>query len=324
MTRRSLFKRLFGSRSATLIIASAAVILVFYLIKPTYLSGNNLRSVMNAMSLSGMICVGVAVLLICGEVDLAAGAEAMFGGIICGLFLQAGFSIPVSILFALIFGVVAGLINAFLVNVLNLMSFIASIGMSSIYIGVGHYITAGSGVNLSGTFLKLGTSALFNVIPTPFIVTVVLLAVYGFILRYTQIGRAIYMVGGNRTAARLTGINPKKITTAMFINNGVIASIAGVLLASRMHAAKPSAAETGALDAITAAVLGGVSFMGGVGGMGGCFIGILLLNAFVNGLTGVGLPTYYQLVAQGALLIIALSADYFSERARQRRLLGET
>lgn len=278
---------------------------------------------MNAMSLSGMLCVGVAVLLICGEVDLAAGAEAMLGGIVCGLFLQAGFSVPASILFAVIFGVVAGLINSFLVNVLNLMSFIASIGMSSIYIGVGHYITEGSGVNLSGPFLKLGTSALFNVIPTPFIVTVVLLAIYGFILRYTKIGRSIYMVGGNRTAARLTGINPKKITTAMFINNGVIAALAGVLLASRMHAAKPSAAETGALDAITAAVLGGVSFMGGVGGMGGCFIGILLLNAFVNGLTGVGLPTYYQLIAQGALLIIALSADYFSERARQRRLLGD-
>jgi len=322
MRSNSVIRRIFGTKNATLIGAIVIVILFFYLMKPSYLSANNFRSIMNAMSLSGMLCVGVAVLLICGEVDLAAGAEAMFGGIVCGLCLQAGLPIPVSILFALLFGVVAGLINSFLVNVLNLMSFIASIGMSSIYIGVGHFITQGSGVNLSGPFLNIGTTALFNIIPTPFIVTVVLLAIYGFILRYTNIGRTIYMVGGNRTAARLTGINPKKITTAMFINNGVIAALAGVLLASRMHAAKPSAAETGSLDAITAAVLGGVSFMGGVGGMGGCLIGIVLLNAFTNGLTGVGLPTYYQLVAQGVLLIVALSVDYFSERARQRKLLG--
>jgi len=152
---------------------------------------------------------------------------------------------------------------------------------------------------------------------------VVLLLVYGFILRYTNLGRMIYMVGGNRMAARLTGISPKRITTAMFINNGMIASLAGVLLASRMHVANPNAAATGALDAITAAVLGGVSFLGGVGGMGGCFIGIVLMNSFNNGLTGVGLTTNYQLIAQGILLIIALSVDYFSERARLRRLLGD-
>ena len=315
-------KRLFGSKNITLIGAIVVVVLFYYIIKPTYLSANNIRSIMNAMSLSGMLCVGITVLLICGEVDLASGSEAMLGGIVCGLCLQGGMPVYVSILIALAFGVVAGLINALLINVLNLMSFIASIGMSSVYIGLGSFVTEGSGINLSGNFLLLGSTALFNMIPLPFIVMVVLLLVYGFILRYTNLGRTIYMVGGNRMAARLTGINPKKITTAMFINNGIIASLAGVLLASRMHVANPNAAATGALDAITAAVLGGVSFVGGVGGMGGCFIGIVLMNSFTNGLTGVGLTTNYQLIAQGILLIIALSFDYFGERARQRRLLG--
>ena len=315
-------KRIFGSKNITLIGAIVVVVLFYYLIKPTYLSGNNIRSIMNAMSLSGMLCVGITVLLICGEVDLASGSEAMLGGIVCGLCLQAGLPVVVSILVAVAFGVVAGLINALLINVLNLMSFIASIGMSSVYIGLGAFMTEGSGVNLSGNILLLGSTALFNTIPLPFVVMLVLLIVYGFILRYTNLGRTIYMVGGNRMAARLTGINPKRITTAMFINNGVIASLAGVLLASRMHVANPNAASTGALDAITAAVLGGVSFVGGVGGMGGCFIGIVLMNAFTNGLTGVGLTTNYQLIAQGILLIIALSVDFFGEQARQRKLLG--
>jgi len=324
MKKESALIRILRSKSSTLLGAIVVIILFFYILNPAYLSGNNIRSMMNAMSLSGMLCVGVAVLLICGEVDLATGAEAMFGGIVCGMCLDAGMPIVVSILFALAFGALAGLINALLINVLNLMSFIASIGMSSVYTGLALYLTAGVGVNVSGRFLVLGTTALFGVIPTPFIVMIGLMCIYGFILRYTNIGRTAYMVGGNRAAARLTGINPKKVTTIMFINNGMIAALAGVLLASRMHAARPSAAASGALDAITASVLGGVSFAGGVGGMGGCLIGLLLMNTFVNGLIGAGLSTYYQLVAQGVLLMIALSVDYFNERARQRRLLAES
>ena len=320
MKQESALKRVFGTKSATLVCIIIVIIVFFWIMKPAYLSSGNLRTMMNAISLSGMLSIGIAALLICGEVDLATGAEAMFGGITCALCLQAGLSIPVSILIAIAFGALAGLINSLLVNVLNLMSFIASIGMASVYTGIAAYITGAKGVGLSGAFLKLGTSALFNVIPTPFFVMLVFMAIYAFALKHTNIGRTIYMVGGNRTAARLAGINPKKVTTIMFINNGIIASIAGVLLASRMHTAQVSAAATGALDAITAAVLGGVSFTGGVGGMGGCLVGLILINTFVNGLISIGLSTYWQLVAQGILLVIALSFDYFNERARQRRL----
>ncbi len=322
MNRESALKRILRSKNITLLIAIVVIILFFYLMKPAYLSGNNIRSMMNAMSLSGMISVGIAMLLICGEVDLASGAEAMFGGVICAICLRAGMPIPVAILFALVYGALAGLINAFLVNVMNLMSFIASIGMSSVYTGLAYYLTDAKGISVSGEFLKLGTTALFGVIPTPFVITLALIVIYAFILRSTDFGRKIYMVGGNRTAARLTGINPKRITTLVFVNNGVIAALAGVCLTARMHVAHPAAAASGALDAIAASVLGGISFAGGVGGMGGCLIGLVLLNAFLNGLTGMSLPTYYHFIAQGALLIIALSADYFSANARLRGLTG--
>jgi ribose/xylose/arabinose/galactoside ABC-type transport system permease subunit len=288
-----------------------------------YLSGNNIRSMMNTMSLSGMLSVGMTVLLIGGEIDLAAGAEAMFGGVVCAICLRAGMSIPVSVLFALGYGALAGLINAFLVNVINLMSFIASIGMSAIYSGIAFFLTDAKGINVSGAFRDLGTSALFDVIPTPFIIMIALFVIYAFVLKYTDFGRKVYMVGGNRAAARLAGINSKTVTTVMFVNNGVIAALAGVCLTARMHGANPSAAASGALDAITASVLGGVSFMGGVGGMGGSLIGLVLLNVFVNGLTGINLPTYYRLIAEGVLLIVALGMDYFSARARAKSLESE-
>jgi ribose transport system permease protein len=319
MKRENALGRAFRAKNATLMLAVVVIVLFFYTMESEYLSGNNIRSIMNAMSLSGMLSVGTTILLIGGEIDLAVGAEAMFGGVVCAICLRAGMPIPAAVFFALAFGAFAGLVNAFLVNVLNLMSFIASIGMSAVYTGLAYYLTDAKGIGVNAAFQKLGTTATAGVIPTPFIIMIAFVAIYAFVLKYTDFGRKVYMVGGNRAAARLAGINPKRITTIMFINNGVIAAIAGVCLTSRMHVASPSAAASGALDAITASVLGGVSFTGGVGGMGGCLIGLTLLNVFVNGLTGVSLPTYYRLIAEGVLLIVALSVDYFSVRARARR-----
>jgi ribose transport system permease protein len=136
----------------------------------------------------------------------------------------------------------------------------------------------------------------------------------------TRFGRRMYMAGGNPNAARLAGINPKRITTTLYINNSVIACLAGSLMAARMHMGSPSAIAGSDLDAITAAVLGGVSFMGGGGNMVGVFIGLLLLNSFKNGLVVVGLDSYYQVVASGLLLIAALTLDFFREKSRIKNL----
>jgi ribose transport system permease protein len=121
-------------------------------------------------------------------------------------------------------------------------------------------------------------------------------------------------------AARLAGINPKRITTALYINNSIISCIAGILMSARMHMGSPSAIAGSDLDAITAAVLGGVSFMGGGGNMVGVFIGLVLLNSFKNGLVVVGLDSYYQVIASGLLLIAALTLDFFREKSRIKNL----
>lgn len=130
------------------------------------------------------------------------------------------------------------------------------------------------------------------------------------------------MCGGNRAAARLCGINRKKITTILFINNGAICALADAVLAARMHNAS-QAASTGNMDAITAAVLGGVAFRGGQGNMFGCFIGLALMTVFNSGLTASGLPAYWQIVVQGLLLIVALVVDFFNERSRKKALEEE-
>ena len=315
------FKRVFRNKNSILVIVTLVVMLMFGFLNRNYLRLENIKNIMNSMSYTGTVCVGMVLLLIAGEVDLAAGAEACFGGVFAALTIGAGIPWPFGVVAAVIFGMIAGCINAFFVNKLNLMGFIATIGIMNVYNGLIRVATSSQNLPISNqSFYKLGTLAIFDTIPLPFLIMLVLMIVYGCILTFTTFGRSIYLVGGNRRAARLCGIDHKKTTTILYINNGALAGLAGAVLASRMHSASPASGDTVALDAITAVVLGGVSFVGGVGNMTGCFIGILLLTAFKAGLTATGLQSYWQIIAQGALLIVALSVDFFSENARLRAL----
>ncbi|MDR1590062.1 MAG: ABC transporter permease [Oscillospiraceae bacterium] len=322
MENMSAAKRLLRSKLFSLAAVTAVVVLIFYLIRRSYLGVDNIRGILNSMSLSGTIGVGMACLLIGGGVDLAAGAEGCFGGVMVALLIsKAGAPWPVALVAVILIGAAIGAFNAFLINVLNFMGFIATIGVSSMLQGIINIITKARNISISDRgFWSIGTVAVANLFTLPFMIMAALVVVYGIILSRTRFGRTVYMCGGNRRAARLSGLNPKKISTILYINCGALASLGGAILAARMHSGSPKAVLGSELDAITAAVLGGVSFMGGAGNMGGCFIGLLLLCSFNNGLISVKLASYWTIVAQGVLLIAALIADYFNVRARAREL----
>jgi ribose/xylose/arabinose/galactoside ABC-type transport system permease subunit len=139
-------------------------------------------------------------------------------------------------------------------------------------------------------------------------------AVYGVVLAKTRFGKSIYMIGGNPVAAKLAGLNPKKIWYILFINNAVLGAVAGSLQAMRLRAGTVTGIANGQFTGMTGAILGGVSFGGGSGGMGGAFVGLVLLNGFNTGLMNLGITPYYTTVASGALLLIALAFDYFNAR----------
>jgi len=314
-------RKILRLKTIPLMLVIVAVVIVFSLLNGDYLSIDNLKGIMVAMSLSGTIAVGMSCLLIGGGVDLAAGAEGLFGGVLVAFLLQFGVPWPIALILAVIAGALCGALNAFFVNGLNFMGFIATIASSSVLRGISLVATSNQNVPISNQgYWNVGTFALFDVIPMPFIIMLALIIVYGFILSKTQFGRNMYLVGGNRAAARLSGLNPKKIQTILYINCGAISALAGAVLSARMHSGSPTAVIGSELDAITAAVLGGVSFMGGGGSMFGCFIGLAMLNCFKNGLTVMQLSTYWQVISQGLLLIIALIVDYFNERSRLKAI----
>jgi ribose transport system permease protein len=321
MENKFLIKRIVSHKSVPLVGVSALVILFFYFINRNFLGQDCIRGILNAMSLSGTIGVGIACLLIGGGVDLSAGTVACFGGVVCAMLIQAGVPWVPAVVLAVLFGGLAGAVNAFFINVLGFASFIVTIGMASVYGGIINIITNVQNLPVNNaSFWKIGTITVFKYFPMPFIIMLALMVIYSVILGFTGFGRSCYICGGNPFAARLSGLNPKKTTTILYINCGALSALAGVVLSARMHSASPTAASGSALDAITAAVLGGVSFMGGSGGMGGCLIGLLLLNSFKSGLTIVNLKSYWQIVAQGVLLVIALCVDFLNERARLKAL----
>ncbi len=209
-----------------------------------------------------------------------------------------------------------------MVNCIKLEAFIATLVTQTMVRGFAQLICDGRPVAISNqSFIKIGT-ARFLSIPVSVWITIIAFIVFGFILARTRFGRSIYAIGGSAEAARLAGLNPRRIVTISFIIIGVLTALGGVVFAARMNAGQPSANVNLEFDAITAVILGGVSFAGGVGSMFGTVLGVLLIQAFGTGLIMVNVPSFWQSVAKGALLLAALTFDYIRKERREKELIA--
>lgn len=307
-------RRLFSSNFATLIMVLILVIALFGLLNKNFLTYTNAMNILFASSCIGIMAIGMAFLIISGNIDLSSGNVAAFSGILCALLIKMGLPWPLAFFITLAVAACIGLINATLVNGFGMQPFIATLAVSSVFQGLGYVICGGKGAGLNvPALIFFGAGRIFGV-PVPVIILVIFFLVYSFILIKTKFGRTIYIIGGNRIAAYLAGIKYKKISTFLYMQNSMLAAIAGIMMASRMHHADPQALSMGVFDAITAVILGGVAFTGGTGSLIGVFLGLILIQTFNNGLTVVGASAFWQISAKGALLIIALLIDYFRRR----------
>lgn len=305
-----------------LLMAIIAITALFTILNPNYLSSTNMVNILVAASLAGLIAIGETYLIIAAQVDLSPGSLVAFSGVIAATLVATGIPFLVAILITLVFGALIGLFNAWMVNQIKLQPFIATLVSQSIVRGFAYIICDGKPVAIKNqTYIALGR-ARFLGLPISVWIMLVLMLVFGFILARTRFGRSVYAIGGNKQAARLAGINPKKVIALMFIIMGLLSAVGGIVFSARMHSGQPAANINLEFDAITGAVLGGVSFAGGVGNMGGVFLGIILIQAFNTGLTMVNVPSFWQFVARGALLLIALTSDYIRKTNREKALLA--
>lgn len=320
----NIFRKVINAIGGDKLVLMGAIVLVFILftsINSNFFSGQNMVNLLVGASLVGTVAVGHTYLIIAGQNDLSPGSLAAFSGVLAALLMSWGIPLFPAILITLIAGAVVGVFNAWMVNKIKLEAFIATLVTQAIIRGFAYIICGGKPISISDSaFLKLG-KARFVMLPVSVWVMLISMVILGVMLSKTKFGRSVYAIGGSTEAARLAGLNPQRIVTLCFIMIGVLTSLGGIVFSARMNAGQPSANVNLEFDAITAVILGGVSFSGGVGDMGGTMLGVLLIQAFNTGLIMVNVPTFWHYVARGALLLFALTSDYIRKENRKKELL---
>ena len=314
-------KKLISGDKLILIAALIIVFILFTSLNKNFFSWTNIVNLLVAASLVGLVAIGHTYLIIAGQNDLSAGSLAALCGVVAALLVSKGMPFGISVLITITVGALVGVFNAWMVNCIKLEAFIATLVTQTIVRGFAYILCDGKPVAISNsTFLYIGKVRFFT-IPLSLWIMLIAVLIFGFILAKTKFGRGIYAIGGNMDAARLAGLNPRRLILWCYIMMGVLCAVGGTIFAARMNSGQPAACVNLEFDAITAVVLGGVSFTGGVGNMFGSFLGILLIQAFNTGLTMVNVPSFWQYVARGGLLLFALTSDYIRERNRQKSLL---
>ncbi len=316
--RVSIVARFFASPMAGMIIAIAAMMVGFAITAPNFFLFANFLNILIGSSVMGLVAVGESYLIIAGHIDLSPGAVSAFSGMLVAVLLKNAFAPLAAVPLALLVGAGIGYVNATLVNRLKLQPFIATLATSSLFRGLAFIINDGKTEQIfDKRFLALGIDRFLG-LPISVWVLLLVLAAFAVVLRYTTLGRNVYIIGGNPVAARLAGIDAQKLVTKLYVLCAALTSLGGVMLAARMNAGQPTASNGLEFDAITAAVLGGIAFSGGSGSMPGTILGIFILVGFNNGLLIMNVPSFWQYVARGGLLVVALSFDTIRHLIRKR------
>jgi ribose transport system permease protein len=301
----------------------AAVIVLFTVFSITARNFFTMRSILSlALQTSTITLMGIGVTctIITGGIDLGIGSVVAFSGTIAVIAARAGLPIWLSMLIGLSAGVVTGLLNGLMITRLKLPPFIATLGMMMVVRGVALTITNANAWPAPQGFGELGNGTLFGLgpqfpgIPYPVLIMIAAALIFGFILRRTRLGRYTYAIGSNQEAARLSGIKVDQVKMINYVFCGLLSALVGIILASRMATSQPNSAAGYELNAIAAAIIGGTSFSGGVGTIGGTVIGSFIIGILTVGLTMSGANYFMQQIVIGLVVIGAVTVDQLRGR----------
>ncbi|HMQ51341.1 MAG TPA: ribose ABC transporter permease [Anaerolineae bacterium] len=275
----------------------------------------NLLNVALQTSIIAIVALGMTFTILTAGIDLSVGSlMALCGALAAGLAVRQELGTYGGIGLALLVGTGLGLVNGLLIIRGGMPPFVATLAMLAVARGLTLVYTDGRPIaGLDSNFTFWGTGDLLET-PVPVIVLAVLAMIAFVVLRYTRYGLYVYATGGNEETTRLAGVSPNRIKLSVYVISGFTAALGGVLLTARLWSAQPNAAVGSELDAIAAPVLGGVSLFGGVGGVGGTLVGAFIIGVLSNGLNLMGVPSFYQQVIKGVVLILAVMLDLMPKR----------
>lgn len=301
-------------RQASTVLACLVLFGVFSALTSSFYQVGNLVEVMLQSSINAIIAVGMTLVIITRGIDLSVGSIVGLSSMVASSL--AGQSVVLGILAGLIVGLVCGLLNGLLISKLKLPDFIVTLGTLSVFRGAALIYTNGQPIyGLPQSFRSIFAGQLLG-IPTPVIFAIVIALLAFLLIRLTALGEQIIAVGGNEEAARLSGISIDRVKIVVYALSGLLSSLAGFVLIARIGAAEPIGGSGFELQAIGASVIGGTSLFGGIGNPLGSLVGALTLGGLQNGLTLMNVASFWQYVASGTVVILAV---YIDRLARPRR-----
>ncbi|KQT86396.1 ABC transporter permease [Aurantimonas sp. Leaf443] len=316
--------------------ALIAIIVIFSILSPFYLSTNNFLIMSSHVAIFGLLAIGMLLVILTGGIDLSVGSTLGLAGVVAGFLMQgvtlewAGVVLypPVwaVVVLTCAMGALVGLVNGTLIAFFKVPAFVATLGLLYVARGVALLMTDGLTYNNLGGRAELGNTGfnwlgfnrLFG-IPIGVLVLVAVALVCSLLLNRTAFGRWVYSTGGNARAAELSGVPVKRVQITVYVLSGICAAIAGLVLSSQLTSAGPTAGTTYELTAIAAVVIGGAALTGGRGNVRGTMLGAFVIGFLSDGLVIVGVSSYWQTVFTGAVIVLAVLLNSVQYARRPKR-----
>jgi len=303
----ALFK--FNVRDAGTLIGLVIILITFSFLSPVFFTVPNLLNILQQSSINGIIALGMTLVIISGGIDLSVGPTAALSAVLGATLMVSGVPVPMAIMATLGIGALCGGFSGMLVAYAGVQPFIVTLGGLSLFRALALIFTNGNPIfGIPLEFRTVINSTIFGV-PAPIVIVIAIAAILWTVMNKTPLGEYILAVGGNEEAARVAGVPVKRTKVTVFVISGVLASLASLILIGRLGAAEPTMGNLWELDAIAAAAIGGASLMGGKGSVIGTLIGAVILGSLRNGLTLLNIQAFYQLLATGLIIIIAMLID---------------
>jgi len=307
-----------------ILIILIVMIIAFAFSNGNFLTFENIGNILRQSAIKGFICVGMAMVIITGGIDLSVGS--ICGVCSCLMAYLLLWNVPYALAFiiTLAVGFVIGLMNGFFINGLNLPPFIATLGTMTSFRGLAYVVTQAKPV--TGYDKAFDWIGKFNltlgpvILPVSAIIMLLLFLIGYFFLEKTRFGTYIYGVGGNEEATRLSGVNPKSIKYTVYAINGFVSALAGIVLMARTAGGQPKGGDGYEMEVITSVVLGGVSMSGGEGKIGFVLIGVFFMGVLANGMIMLNVNDYWQQVVRGLVLVAAVAFDMAMQKAKAKQV----
>lgn len=304
------------------ILIAFAVLYLFLAINPAtseaFLTRQNMFNVLRQISTNLYIACGMTMVIILGGIDLSVGSIiALSGCVAAACVARHGMPIPVALLIGTLLGAAFGMINGVVISKTTIPPFIVTLATMNVARGFAYVYTGGSPVRVVTKEWQFIGAGYIGMIPVPVIIMLLVLITTALLMNNTRFGRHIYAVGGNIQAARFSGISVGKVKFWVYSFSGLMAGLAGVVLASRMYSGQPTAGNGAEMDAIAAVVVGGTSMAGGAGKIGGTIIGALIIGFLNNGLNLLNVNSFWQYVVKGIVILLAVFVDFIRNRNKK-------